>query len=212
MRFIRADLNPWAKEGQVLPDGVLKAGVLEGREGFFVVGSVAPDPVVVPQIPPRTDPIPSPVSPVANVVVNRPVAIVAPKPPVLPEATRSIVAPLAKPISIQEIVPDRPLSAFPVNTDRLIQLDQDLNERLGGDGRETISARIGREIETGDAGLLTRGIGGVLDAIDPGHTARAAEGSVVTCEQRAFLTPKTLKYVLCPKMIDRARKLRSFCW
>lgn len=50
-----------------------------------------------------------------------------------------------------------------------------LNELLGGEGGQTMSARMGERIRTGDATAGERALCGVLDMIDPDHCERAAE-------------------------------------
>jgi hypothetical protein len=241
MKFLRADLNPWARSGLEVFGGILVQGTLHGRDGFFVSVAkqvptkqdipVMPQPIVV--VPPKQAPIVDrPV--IGKPAVMPPPVLVAPPPPPPPPppplTVSNITAPPPPPpppqpiIEVQSVVelpyipPAPPLPVVPVNTspiepiirpvdipkappiapspkpavdraiDGLIELDKRANGILGGDSRETISARAGREAERGNLGAIA--LTGILDTIDPGHTQRAVNNSIVTCENYVCLTPR----------------------
>jgi len=57
----------------------------------------------------------------------------------------------------------------------LRELNVWLNELLGGEEGQTMSARMGKRIQEGDASVGERALCEVLDMIDPEHCERAAE-------------------------------------
>lgn len=57
----------------------------------------------------------------------------------------------------------------------LRELNVWLNELLGGEEGQTMSARMGKRIQEGDASLGERALCEVLDMIDPEHCERAAD-------------------------------------
>ena len=62
----------------------------------------------------------------------------------------------------------------------LTEIDRQVNGMLGGDPRETISARLGRDRR--DGGMVGTALGAALDAVDPGHTDRALARSPLNCD------------------------------
>jgi len=57
----------------------------------------------------------------------------------------------------------------------LVALDQLANTLAGGHPDETISSRLGRRLEAGQAGPATRALCAALDRIDPQHCLDAIE-------------------------------------
>lgn len=140
-----------------------------------VITTPPPPPPPLPPKPPiiiveKPQPIPLPIVPVKTVediprLVMKPAQVITPRQRVIPEPTQE-----------NRVV------------DVLIEIDKKANGVLGGDDRETISARVGRERAQG--GVIGGVVADGLDMIDPGHSDRAYWGSLVTCENTVPFTKK----------------------
>lgn len=85
--------------------------------------------------------------------------------------------------------------------DAAIEVDKKANEMLGGSGKETISARVGRDFAYGrqPGKTIARG----LDFFAPGHTQAAFEGSCLTCGPGALPLTEDLTRLIYRSCLDR---------